>query len=110
LNGPVMEIIGATSSRSISITLSVTPIVVSSSSLPILEGGLEQALGQGRDGSPTRSGAAVRASRIQAFAVRQSRRADLSMWAGVNPMSPAQILVIESALRGADYVVKYLPR
>lgn len=32
------------------------------------------------------------------------------MRAGVNPMSPAQIMVIESAFRGADYVVKYLPR
>lgn len=32
------------------------------------------------------------------------------MQAGVNPMSPAQVQVIESALRGADYVVKYLPR
>jgi len=32
------------------------------------------------------------------------------MQAGVNPMRPAQILAIESAFRGTDYVVKYLPR
>lgn len=42
--------------------------------------------------------------------VWQSLRADLLMQAGVNPMSPAQIQVIESAFRGTDYVVKYLPR
>jgi len=42
--------------------------------------------------------------------VWQSLRADLLMQAGVNPMSPAQIMVIEAAFRGTDYVVKYLPR
>jgi hypothetical protein len=42
--------------------------------------------------------------------VWQSLRADLLMQAGVNPMSPAQIMVVESAFRGTDYVVKYLPR
>jgi len=31
------------------------------------------------------------------------------MQAGVNPMSPAQIMVIEAAFRGPDYGVKYLP-
>jgi hypothetical protein len=42
--------------------------------------------------------------------VWQSLRADLLMQAGVNPMSPAQIMVFESAFHGTDYVVKYLPR
>lgn len=42
--------------------------------------------------------------------VGQSLRADLLMQAGINPMSPAQIQVLESAFRGTDYVVKYLPR
>ncbi len=42
--------------------------------------------------------------------VWQSLRADLLMQAGINPMSPAQIHVFESAFRGTDYVVKYLPR
>lgn len=42
--------------------------------------------------------------------VWQSLRADLLMQAGINPMSPAQIHVLESAFRGTDYVVKYLPR
>ncbi|HJT21142.1 MAG TPA: hypothetical protein VJ746_11765 [Nitrospira sp.] len=42
--------------------------------------------------------------------VWQSLRADLLTQAGVNPMSPAQIMVIESSFRGTDYVVKYLPR
>lgn len=32
------------------------------------------------------------------------------MQAGVNPMSPAQVQVIESAFRGPDYIVKYRPR
>ncbi|SLM49181.1 exported protein of unknown function [Nitrospira japonica] len=42
--------------------------------------------------------------------VWQSLRTDLLMQAGVNPMSPAQIMVLEGAFRGTDYVVKYLPR
>lgn len=42
--------------------------------------------------------------------VWQSLRTDLLMQAGVNPMSPAQIMVIEGVFRGTDYVVKYLPR
>lgn len=32
------------------------------------------------------------------------------MRAGVSPMGPAQVQVIEAAFRVADYVVKYLPR
>ena len=32
------------------------------------------------------------------------------MQAGVSPMSPAQIMVIEAAFRGTDSLVKYLPR
>jgi len=42
--------------------------------------------------------------------VGQTLRADLLLQAGINPMSPAQIHVIEAAFRGTDYVVKYLPR
>jgi hypothetical protein len=42
--------------------------------------------------------------------VWQTLRSDLLMQAGVNPMSPAQIQVIEASFRGTDYVVKYLPR
>lgn len=42
--------------------------------------------------------------------VWQTLRTDLLMQAGINPMSPAQIQVIEAAFRGTDYVVKYLPR
>jgi hypothetical protein len=32
------------------------------------------------------------------------------MQAGINPMSPARIQVIEAAFRCSDYAVKYLPR
>lgn len=42
--------------------------------------------------------------------VWQALRTDLLMQAGVNPLSPAQIQVIEASFRGTDYVVKYLPR
>ena len=35
---------------------------------------------------------------------------NLLMQVSINPMSPAQIHVIEAAFRGSDYVVKYLPR
>lgn len=42
--------------------------------------------------------------------VWQTLRSDLLMQAGINPMSPAQIQVIEAAFRGTDYVVKYVPR
>jgi hypothetical protein len=37
-------------------------------------------------------------------------RTDPLRQAGINPMSPEQIRVIEATFRGADYVVKYLPR
>lgn len=37
-------------------------------------------------------------------------RSDLLIQAGINPMSPAQIHVIEASFHGTDYVVKYLPR
>ena len=50
-----------------------TPIVIHSNSRPLLEGGPEQAHGQGRDGSPTRSDAAVGAGGVPAFAVRQEQ-------------------------------------
>ncbi|MFO0731012.1 MAG: hypothetical protein U0231_20670 [Nitrospiraceae bacterium] len=42
--------------------------------------------------------------------VWQTLRADLLMQAGINPMSPAQIQVLEASFHGTDYVVKYLPR
>ena len=42
--------------------------------------------------------------------VWQTLRADLLVQAGINPMSPAQIQVIEASFHGTDYVVKYLPR
>ena len=42
--------------------------------------------------------------------VWQALRTDLLMQAGINPMSPAQIQVIEASFHGTDYVVKYLPR
>lgn len=42
--------------------------------------------------------------------VWQTLRMDLLMQAGINPMSPAQIQVIEASFHGTDYVVKYLPR
>ncbi|MGZ8422674.1 MAG: hypothetical protein ACXWV7_07045 [Nitrospira sp.] len=42
--------------------------------------------------------------------VWQTLRADLLMQAGINPMSPAQIQLIEASFHGTDYVVKYLPR
>lgn len=42
--------------------------------------------------------------------VWQSLRSDLLIQAGINPMSPAQIRVIEASFHGTDYVVKYLPR
>ena len=37
-------------------------------------------------------------------------RTNLLMQTGINPMSPAQIQVIEAAFRGTDYAVKHLPR
>ncbi len=42
--------------------------------------------------------------------VWQSLRSDLLIQAGINPMSPAQIRVVEATFHGTDYVVKYLPR
>ena len=42
--------------------------------------------------------------------VWQTLRTDLLMQAGINPMSPAQIQVIDASFHGTDYVVKYLPR
>ncbi len=42
--------------------------------------------------------------------VWQTLRMDLLMQAGINPMSPAQIQVIEASFHGTDYVVKYVPR
>ena len=42
--------------------------------------------------------------------VGQTLRTDLLMQAGINPMSHAQIQVIEASFRGTDYVVQYLPR
>jgi hypothetical protein len=42
--------------------------------------------------------------------VWQTLRTDLLAQAGINPMSPAQIQVLEASFHGTDYVVKYLPR
>jgi len=42
--------------------------------------------------------------------VFQFVRADLLAKAGINPMGPAQVQIIEAAFQGTDYVVKYLPR
>lgn len=42
--------------------------------------------------------------------VWQGLRANLLMQAGVNPMSPAQIQVVESSFSGTNYIVKYFPR
>ena len=37
-------------------------------------------------------------------------RADLLTKAGINPMSPAQVEILQAEFRGTDYVVSYLPR
>jgi hypothetical protein len=37
-------------------------------------------------------------------------RTNLLMQAGINPMSPVQIQVIEAAFRVTNYAMKYLPR
>jgi hypothetical protein len=37
-------------------------------------------------------------------------RADLLTKAGINPMSPAQIEIVDAEFRGTDYVVSYVPR
>jgi hypothetical protein len=42
--------------------------------------------------------------------VFQFVRADLLTNAGINPMSPAQVEILQSELRGVDYVVNYRPR
>jgi hypothetical protein len=42
--------------------------------------------------------------------VAQFLRADLLSSAGVNPMGPARIEILQSEFRGTDYMVNYLPR
>ena len=42
--------------------------------------------------------------------VEQFLRADLLTKAGINPMSPAQVQILESSFQGTDYVVNYVPR
>jgi hypothetical protein len=42
--------------------------------------------------------------------VAQFLRADLLSSAGVNPMSPARIDIVQAEFRGTDYLVNYLPR
>jgi hypothetical protein len=42
--------------------------------------------------------------------VFQFLRADLLTKAGINPMSPAQVEIIQAEFRGADYVASYQPR
>ena len=42
--------------------------------------------------------------------VAQFLRADLLTSAGVNPMSPARIDILQAEFRGTDYMVNYLPR
>lgn len=37
-------------------------------------------------------------------------RADLLAKAGINPMSPAQVEILEAEFRGTDYVASYVPR
>lgn len=42
--------------------------------------------------------------------VAQFLRADLLSSAGINPMSPARIDILQAEFRGTDYMVNYLPR
>ncbi len=42
--------------------------------------------------------------------VAQFVRADLLTKAGINPMSPAQVEVVQAEFRGTDYVASYVPR
>jgi len=42
--------------------------------------------------------------------VAQYIRGDLLTNAGINPMSPAQVEILQAELRGADYVANYRPR
>jgi hypothetical protein len=42
--------------------------------------------------------------------VAQFIRADLLTNAGINPMSPAQVEILQSEFRGADYIANYRPR
>ena len=42
--------------------------------------------------------------------VFQFLRADLLAKAGINPMSPAQIEILQAEFRGSDFLVTYLPR
>jgi hypothetical protein len=42
--------------------------------------------------------------------IYQSVRADLLSKAGINPMSPAQVEIIQAEFRGTDYVATYVPR
>jgi hypothetical protein len=42
--------------------------------------------------------------------VFQFLRADLLAKAGINPMSPAQVEILQAEFRGTEYVVSYLPR
>lgn len=42
--------------------------------------------------------------------VFQVVRGDLLSKAGVNPMSPAQVEILQAEFRGVDYVVSYIPR
>ena len=42
--------------------------------------------------------------------VFQVVRGDLLSKAGVNPMSPAQVEILQAEFRGTDYVVSYVPR
>lgn len=42
--------------------------------------------------------------------VAQFIRADLLARAGINPMSPAQVEILQAEFRGTDYVVSYMPR
>ncbi|MBU6480882.1 MAG: hypothetical protein KGS09_10115 [Nitrospirae bacterium] len=42
--------------------------------------------------------------------IYQFVRADLLSKAGINPMSPAQVEILQAEFRGTDYVVNYVPR
>jgi len=65
---------------------------------PALENGLREAVLQPQ-------------TRMQfEYQVAQFLRADLLSKAGVNPMSPAQVEILDAQFHGTDYVVSYLPR
>jgi hypothetical protein len=42
--------------------------------------------------------------------VAQFIRGDLLTNAGINPISPAQVEILQAEFRGADYIASYRPR